>query len=477
MSFKTDEWGANDVTRALPHAVGPEKSILSSMLQDPQEYIDLAIDEGVSPLHFYLPNNAALFEFLLDLHGANQPIELVSLVQLLLDAGKLEKVGGPSYVTELYTYAPSLGQFAAHVKHVKDKFILRSLIRSANETVAEVYENPEDPNALCDAAERTIMAIREEQKTEGARTIREDVQELVKELQDEVAGSAKPLGIQTGFADFDRMTGGLKPAEVTVIAARPSMGKTSFMMNIVENICLDQEIPTLVFSAEMSQKALISRLGYCRAKFDFKLLSRGYKPKKHELQRIARAFTEVLKAPLFIDDRSEPSIDQIRAKSRQMVRKHGIKLIAIDYLQLCKSLSKQAAGNREREVAEISAGVKGLSKDLGIPIILLAQLNREADKRPGKVKGRPQTSDLRESGSIEQDADIIAFLHRPEKYAQDDMEAAALEGRAEAIIAKNRNGETGSVPLMFTKELMRFESHAPWKDVDADERKPRFEKS
>lgn len=464
------ERDADSVIQTLPHAVGPEKSVLSSILQDPQEFLNLAIEEGLSEAHFYLPNHAALYSVLLDLHAASEEIELVSLYQKLLDRGMLEKCGGMGSVSDIYTYAPAPGHFRRHLALIKDKHTLRSLIRASNQTVADVYDNPEDPAAILDEAERAIMAIREGNTSEAATTIRDDLREIADDLERRIKGdTSKDTGIKTGFQDFDRMTGGLKPGEVTVIAARPSMGKTSLMMNMVEHVCLDQLLPTLVFSAEMPRRQIVSRLNYSRAKMNLSQLSRGQAFTKQELERFRQAMREIGESPLHIDDKAAPTINEIRAKARRAKRKHGIRLIALDYLQLCKSTSKQAIGSREREIAEISAGLKAIAKDLDVHVIVLAQLNRDAEKRAGKAKGRPQMSDLRESGAIEQDADIIGLLTRAKYYAQDEQERAAAGGKAELIVAKNRNGGTGSCPLVFIEELMRFETGAPWEEEKQEE--------
>jgi replicative DNA helicase len=463
------ERDADSVIQALPHAVGPEKSVLSSILQDPQEFLNLAIEEGLSEAHFYLPNHSALYSVLLSLHAASEEIELVSLYQKLLDRGILEKCGGMGAITEIYTYAPSPGHFRHHLRHITDKHTLRALIRVSNQTVADVYDNPEEPNTILDEAERAIMAIREGNTKETATTIRDDLREIADDLERRIKGDhSKDTGIKTGFIDLDRMSGGLKPGEVFVIAARPSMGKTSLMMNIVENICLDQLIPTLVFSAEMPRRQIVSRLNYSRAKLHLSQLSRGQSFTKQELERFRQAHRDIGDAPLLIDDKAAPTINEIRAKARRAKRKHGIKLIALDYLQLCKSTSKQALGSREREIAEISAGLKEIAKDLEVSIIVLAQLNRDAEKRSGKSKGRPQMSDLRESGAIEQDADVIGLLTRAAYYAADEQEKATLQGKAELIIAKNRNGATGSCKLTFIEEMMRFET-AAWEEEKQEE--------
>jgi replicative DNA helicase len=451
----------DDVTRALPHAVGPEKSLLSTMLRDPQEYIGLAVEERLTAAHFYLPNHSTLFGFLIELFEAGHEVELVSLVQRLLDRGLLEKCGGPGYVTELYTYATSPGHFRHHLSHVKDKFTLRAIIRSSNEAVAMAYEAPDEVPELLDSVEQSILAIRESAETTQAATLKQTVEEVMRNFQMLLSKEKVSLGISTGFEVLDQKSGGLKPGEMFVVAARPSMGKTSFMMNIVENICLDQGKPCMVFSCEMSSAQLVQRLLFARAKFVASQLSRGYTPKKPELERVRNASVQIMNSKLFIDDTAGISINELRAKARRKKRDEDIQFIAIDYLQLLKSRTKQAENSREREIAEISGGIKALAKELHIPILILAQLNRGPEGRTGKSLGIPRMSDLRESGAIEQDADLVGLLYRSKYYAENEEDRAALEGKAELVLAKNRNGETGGIPLTFVEELMRFETGPP----------------
>jgi replicative DNA helicase len=479
MAFKTSEWGEapksaapkaeagmipqDDVTRALPHALGPEKSLLSSMLQDPLDWIGVAIEEKLTAAHFYLPNHALLFQYLCDEFEAGRPIELVSMVQKLLDRGMLDRVGGPSALTDLYTYAPSPGHFRHHVQMVKDKFVARSIIETGNLSIAEVYDNPEGVNDTLDTMEARVMAIREGQASNAEVPLKVTVNEIIEQFQALMDGKPDSKGLMTGFEDYDKMTGGLRPAEMHVVAARPSMGKTSFMMNIVENICLDQGQPTLVFTAEMSRFQLLQRLIYSRAKFCLAHMSRGYTPNKGDLQRIQRAALEVAKAPLIIDDTTAPTINYIRAKARRVKKEKGLEFLAGDYLQLFKSKSKQADSMREREIAEISAGIKGLTKDLGIPALILAQLNRGPEARnttskSGTKKGLPRMSDLRESGAIEQDADTVGLLYRDIYYAESDEDKVSAGNNATLVLAKNRAGETGNLPLTFVGELFRFET-------------------
>jgi replicative DNA helicase len=449
---------AEDVMRALPHAVGPEKSLLSSMLQDPQEWIGVAIEERLTKEHFYQPAHQTLFGFLIELFEAGHEIELVSLIQRLLDRGLLDRVGGSAALADLYTYAPSPGHFRHHLQHVKDKFVLRSIIHHSNEAIARAYESPDEVAQLLDSVEASVLAIREGTETSRSPTIKQSVSEVIEQFEALLAGDRGAQGIPTGFEELDRMCSGLKPGEMFVVAARPSMGKTSFMMNMVE--------PTMVCSCEMSAFQLVQRMVFSKAKFAMSSLSRGYTPNKADLQRIQRAALETASAKLFIDDTPGISINELRAKARRKKRDENIQLIAIDYLQLMRSRTKQAENSREREIAEISAGIKGLAKELGVPIIILAQLNRGPESRSGKSLGVPRMSDLRESGAIEQDADMVGLLYRTAYYAEDAEAKEAEEGKAELVLAKNRNGETGHIPLTFIADLMRFESGPPAREME-----------
>jgi replicative DNA helicase len=456
----------DDVTRALPHAVGPEKSVLSSMLQDPQEYVSAAIEERLSGAHFYLPGHGLLFDFLVELFEGGHKLDLITLTQRLLDRGLLDRVGGAAALTDLYTYAPSPGHFHHHLQLVKDKHVLRSIIRQANEAVAQAYDAPDEVAGLLDNVEAGILSIRNEAETRKTVTIKDSVEEVFQQLQALLSGERGSLGLPTGYEELDRKTNGMKPGEMFVIAARPSMGKTSLMMNIVEHVCIDQEKPAMVFSCEMSSLQIVQRLVFSRARFAMSQLTRGYTPSKGDLQRIKRSCLETAGSRLFIDDTPAISINELRAKARRKKRDEDIRFIAIDYLQLMRSRTRQAENSREREIAEISAGIKGLAKELEIPILVLAQLNRAPEGRTGKSLGVPRMSDLRESGAIEQDADLVGLLYRTAYYAESEEEREAEAGKASLVLAKNRNGETGDVPLTFISELMRFESGPPAREAE-----------
>jgi replicative DNA helicase len=450
-----------DNARALPSAMEPEKSILSSMLQDPVDRITEAIEARLSDEHFYLPAHGLLYKVLRELSEAGRPIELPALHQVLSDRKLLDSVGGASALVELSAYSPSAAHFTHYLQVVRDKHILRQVIAASNDSIANAFENPEDVPAFLDEVETSVFKIKESMETTGEKRVKELIGEVMETFEQLVSGQRGLEGIPMGYPVLDEMANGLKPGEMMIIAARPSMGKTSFMMNIVEHVAVNQSKAALVFSCEMSSQQIVQRLLFSRARFALSKLKPGFKITKEELKRISKAAQDLSNAPLFIDDTPSLAIGDLRAKARRKKREEDIQLIAVDYLQLMRSNSRQASDSREREIAEISSGLKAIAKELGIPVIVLAQLNRGPEQRGGT----PRMSDLRESGSIEQDADMVGLLFRKEYYndpTKDDAEEEreANEGIAQLILAKNRNGPTGDVPLTFIKELMRFEPRA-----------------
>ena len=454
--------GGTSSIRALPNAAEPEKSILSTMLQDPNEYMGRAVEAHLAPECFYLPAHASLYSVLLELNEQGRPIELISLTQLLADRGMLENIGGPSELTSIYTFAPTAAHFDYHLEIVRNKHLLRSVISSCTEAITGAYEEPEDVSAFLDQVEQKVFAIKEGTDIKGELLAKDLIGEVIEILEQFMAGERGMQGISTGYPDLDEMSNGLKPGEMFIIAARPSMGKTSFLMNIVEEVAVNQGRSSLVFSCEMSAQQIVQRVLFSRARFAMSNLKPGFQITRQELANIQKAAKELADAPLFIDDTPAISIGDVRAKARRKKRDEDIQLLAVDYLQLMRSGSKQAEASREREIAEISAGLKAIAKELQIPVIVLAPLNRGPEQRGGT----PRMSDLRESGSIEQDADMIGLLYRQEYYddklGKDDHDDQQEDhaGLAELVIAKNRNGPTGNLPLTFIKELMRFESRA-----------------
>jgi len=443
-----------------PHAVGPEKSVLSSMLQDPEEYIGRAIEGQLTPAHFYVPSHGKLFHVLVEHFETGKTVELVALTQYLMDRDLLDTIGGPSAVGEIYTYAPTAAHFGSHLAIVKEKYILRNIIKSCTESITTAYDDPEDVQEFLDSVEQKVLEIREASETTVEMDVKTAVAEVMVYLQEFLAGDRGITGMTTGYSELDKMINGLKAPDMFVIAARPSMGKTSFMMNVIEHIAVTSAKPAMVFSCEMSTVQIVQRLVFSRARFEFQKLTKGYQPNKGDLERIKQASAEVSASKLFIDDTAGISINDLRAKARRKHRDEGISCIAVDYLQLMRSTSKQASNSREREIAEISGGLKALAKELNVPVIVLAQLNRGPESRTGSSLGVPRMSDLRESGSIEQDADMVGLLYRKVYYVDNQEERDEDDGEAELVLAKNRNGPTGNIPLTFIPALMRFETRA-----------------
>lgn len=446
-------------TRSLPFSLGAEKSVLSSAFKDSAETLPLAIESRLTPEHFYLPAHAMLFETLIAFHNEGKEIELVSFVQHMLDNGKLERIGGPSYLTEIYNYAPAPIAFDSHLAILHEKHLLRSLINISTAAIQEAYDSPESGSELLTDIEAKLTALRESRPVTSQYSAVALAREILGEFQALVTtGRELKPGMPTGFVELDQMTGGLRAGELFIIAARPSMGKTALMANIVENVALGTDRSVLVFSCEMSARDVARRIAHSRSRVTKRTLSLGTSTPKHEIEKFQRALVEIGKSKLVIDDTAAISISELRAKAMMANRKNKLSLVAVDYMQLMKSNSKQAVTSREREISDISAGLKSLAKELQIPVIALAQLNRDSEKRSGSKKGVPRMSDLRESGSIEQDADIVALLHRDAYFAEDEKEREETEGHARLIIAKNRNGQTGEVPLTFIADIMRFES-------------------
>jgi len=436
--------------RSMPNALGPEKSILSSMLQDPQNFIGIAAEQGLTREHFYNPAHSTLFDVVSQMANENEPVELVSLNQHLRDKNLLDKIGGTAALTEVYTYAATSAHFDHHLTLVKDKHILRSIISSCTDAITKAYDEQDEVAELLDTVEQKVFAIREGAEVETSNDVKADMQEVMDDFQKFLVEGGAPQGLGTGYEELDKMSGGLKPGEMFIIAARPSMGKTSFMMNLVEKICISDGKPSMVFSCEMTSKQIVQRLLFARARFEISKIKQGIKPTKSDLLNIKKASVEISESQLYIDDTAGISINELRAKARRKKREADIQCIAIDYLQLMRSNSKQAQSSREREIAEISAGLKALAKELEVPVIVLAQLNRGPESRTG---GAPRMSDLRESGSIEQDADMVGLLYRSAYYADTQEQRDEQDGIAALNVAKNRNGPTGEIPLTFIKGI------------------------
>jgi replicative DNA helicase len=386
-------------------------------------------------------------------------IDLITFTQFLRDRQLLEVVGGAAAVTHLLTFVPTSANVEYYLEIVREKFILRSIIASCTKSIGRAYNDQDEVNGLLDDVEREIFSIGEERFKGKLVSMKDQVMEAIESIENLYERKGGITGIATGFAELDRMTSGFHPAEMIVIAARPSMGKTALAMNIVEHVAIHQKLPVAVFSLEMSSQQLVQRLLCSRARVNLQKVRDGFLADR-DFPSLTDAASKLAEARIFIDDSAGLSILELRAKARRLKAQKDIQLIVVDYLQLLRSSSRRAQDNRQLEISEISAGIKGLAKELKIPILVVAQLNRNPENRTGDSKGRPRLSDLRESGSIEQDADLVALLVREEYYADTDEEREESEGKADLIIAKQRNGPTGDIPLTFRKEFTRFEDRA-----------------
>ncbi len=440
----------------MPQAPALEKSLICMMALDPTNIISHCISDGINEEFFYIPAHRILWNIFRDRYERNLPIDIASVAQTLTDEGKLEAIGGNAGLADIFSVAGSTALFEAHFATIKEKYLRRCMIMAGNKMHELALSAETEIDQLLDSAEQEVMDIRKSSLTSTQWSLKKDIQTAMSNMEKMMDHRGTVLGLTTGYPLLDRMINGLKPGELFVIAARPSMGKTSFLLNIMEHLALEEKKPVLIFSCEMPSVQLVERLLYARSGVSRSDLVKGDLTQAH-FKRINKAINEYQNSSLVIDDTAAISISELRAKARRIIKERpDTAAIGVDYLQLMRSHTKQAQNSREREIAEISAGLKGLAKELSVPIIVLAQLNRGPESRTGKAKGLPMMSDLRESGAIEQDADMIGLLYRAAYYAGDDEEREKVGTDANLMLAKNRNGPTGDIPLSFEAELMRF---------------------
>jgi replicative DNA helicase len=453
---------ALSIERVLPNSIEAEQAVLGAMLLNP----DVALSEVLGQLteeDFYYAAHRVIFREIAAIEDAHQgAVDVVTLTQRLRDKNQLEEVGGAGYLTDLQVNVPVAGHLEHYIDIVGEKHLLRKLIQSAHEIIARSFEQQDDVEHWVDEVEQEIFKITAERTKTGPVPVSEVVKDAMRGVE-RLLDSHGMSGVATGFSDLDRLTGGLHPGNMIVIAARPSMGKTALAMNIAEYVAVEQGLGVGVFSLEMSAEELVKRLLCARAKVNLGALTGGFLKQENVFPPLTAAASLLMKAPLFIDDTAGLTINQVRARARRMKQQHDVKLLVIDYLQLMRAPSRRADGSRQVEISDISAGVKALAKELSIPVIVLSQLNRQPEQREG---GRPKLSDLRESGSIEQDADVVGLLVRPEVYEDDEEEKRAKEGEATLVIAKQRNGPQGDVKMTFLKEYTRFVDRAKVDDED-----------
>src|ERR671930_2108763 len=446
---------AQDIHRTPPHSVEAEQGVLGSMLLSPRQAIAECV-EKISEQYFYVPAHQTIYTTLVDLWNVGQAIDLITFTQVLRDRNLLESVGGAAFVTSLFTFVPTAANVGYYLEIVRDKYILRSIITASTESVRRAYEEQDEVGALLDEVEQKIFAVGEDRFKGQMLSMKDQVMEAIEAIEKLYERKGGITGISSGFVEFDRMTSGLHPSEMVVIAARPSMGKTALAMNIAEHVAINEKLPVGVFSLEMSSQQLVQRLLCSRARVNLQKVRDGFLGER-DFPSLTAAASKLAEAKIFIDDTASLTILELRAKARRLKAQQDVSLIIVDYLQLLRSTSRRAQDNRQLEISEISAGLKGLAKELKIPVIVVAQLNRQPEQRSG---GKPRLSDLRESGAIEQDADLVGLLLRPEIYEEDEEVRAEKAGEAELIIAKQRNGPVGEIPLTFLKEYTRFETRA-----------------
>lgn len=446
--------------RVPPHHLEAEQAVLSGILID-SEALGRVI-EIIGAEDFYRESHRKIFQAMIALYQKSEPTDMLMVSNELTSRGELEAVGGSSYLATLVDYLPSSAPIVSYSKIVKEKSMLRSLINAATEIIAKGYEGSDDVDRFLDDAEKIIFQVSEKKLRQSFYPVKDIVKDAFKAIETLYEKKEAVTGVATGFKDLDKMTCGLQPSDLIIIAGRPSMGKTAFALNIAEYAACERKTCVAVFSLEMSKEQLVQRMLCGAAKVDGSKLRGGFL-KESDWPKLTRAAGKLSEAPFYIDDTPALSVLEMRAKARRLKREQGLGMIVVDYLQLMRGLS--SGESREREISEISRGLKALAKELSVPVIALSQLNRSVESRTDK---RPQLSDLRESGAIEQDADVIAFIYRDEVYNK----ATPDRGVAEIIIGKQRNGPIGTARLAFLHEYTRFEDLASMPEEYAPQDSP-----
>jgi len=433
-----------------PQAIEVEEAVLGALMLERDAYVTVAdiIDTG----SFYKEEHQKIFEAIKELSANEKPVDLLMVTQALKDKDQLDEIGGPGYITQLTRKVASAAHIEFHSRIIAQKYIQRELIRVSSEIQAKSYDDTMDVDDLIDFSESSLFQVAEGNIKKETVPIKPVLNEAI--IQIEKAREKKDglSGVPSGFTTIDRITSGWQKTDLIIVAARPSMGKTAFVLSMARNMAVDHNRSVAVFSLEMSSIQLVNRLIAAETELGSDKLKTG-RLENYEWEHLNRKISNLEKSPVFIDDTPALSIFEFRAKCRRLKMQHDIQVVVVDYLQLMTA-GTDNRGSREQEVSTISRSLKAIAKELDIPIIALSQLNRSVESREGK---RPQLSDLRESGAIEQDADIVMFIHRPEYYGIDEDESGnSMRGVAEILIAKHRNGATGDVHLSFKKELAKF---------------------
>ena len=445
----------NTYAHVQPQAKEIEQAVLGALMIDKDAYA--VVCEMLRPDSFYEPRNQKVYQAIMELSMHENPVDVWTVTEQLAKQGDLEDVGGPGYVTELSSRVASSANIEYHARIIAQKSLARQLISFASVIETKAFDETIDVDDLMQEAEGSLFELGQRNMKKDYTQIDPVIRSAIDVIQKAAANKDGLTGVPAGYHKLDDITSGWQPSDLVIIAGRPAMGKTSFALSMAKNIAADYQVPMAFFSLEMSNVQLVNRLiSNCCEIQGSKILNGQLQP--DEWERLDKRLNNLLGAPLYIDDTPGLSVFELRTKARRLVREHGVKIIMIDYLQLMNANGMRFS-SRQEEVSTISRSLKGLAKELDIPILALSQLNRGVESREGLEGKRPQLSDLRESGAIEQDADMVLFVHRPEYYHiyQDDN-GRDLHGMAQIIIAKHRKGATGDVLLTFRGEYTRFEN-------------------
>lgn len=432
------------IQKIPPNSLEAEQSVLGAMLLD-KEAISVAT-EFVSGEDFYREAHKEIFEAVVELFDKGQPVDLITLPEKLKVRNTLEAVGGITYLTNLMNIVPSTHNVGNYAKIIEEKSLLRKLIKASNEIMSKSYEGPGDISAVIEGAEKAIFDISLNRSNQGFVHIKNILNSNFDKIEELYLNKGKITGVSTGFTDLDEILSGLQKSDLVLVAARPSMGKTSFILNMVQQSGIRDKVATAIFSLEMSKEQLTQRIICAEALIDSHKLRIG-DITEDEWVKLARAMGPLSEAPIYIDDTPSISMSEMRAKCRKLKIEHNLGLVLIDYLQLMSGNGKY--DSRQQEISDISRALKGMAKELGVPVVACAQLSRAPELR---ADHRPIMSDLRESGAIEQDADVIMFLYRDEYYHADTEK----KNIAEVIISKQRNGPTGTIELVWLGQFTKF---------------------
>jgi replicative DNA helicase len=438
---------SQSLERTLPHNIDAEKAVLGAILVNNENYYSVL--ENLKPEDFYLEAHRVIYRKMVDLIEKAKAIDLVTIQDVLDRSSQLESAGGITYLASLLDGIPHLVNIGHYIEFIREKSLLRQMVNAANAVMAECFDQAHPAEEILDRAEQSLFALSEKRMRSGFVSVKDMELPATKLLEKLYTERELITGVATGFRDIDRFTSGLQPGDLVILAARPSMGKTALCLNIAQYVALHKSLPVGMFSLEMSKEQLLMRMLCSEARVDAHKVRTGYLG-KDDFRKLIDALGRTTQAPMYIDDSSTLTVMEMRAKCRRLKAERGLSVIIVDYLQLMSGYGR--VENRTQEISGISRGLKALAKELHVPVIALSQLSRAPEQRQGDHK--PQLSDLRESGSIEQDADLVMFIYREEVYKPSEENA----GLAELIIAKQRNGPTGVVKLAFLREFTRFET-------------------